>query len=300
MSEAEQPPRQLWYVRRDERVLGPYPSRQVVRYLILGRLRIADEVSLDQIGWAPMQEVPGLLPDELRHGADEQALSLLRLREDERRAGDRRDGQDEVPPEIAERRSGQERRRPEAPLLVRHRKSRTELLRLRRAARESYRWRWAGLAGAVLLILGFGIWLVPPPKRDLPRCDAPPGPRVNWSNCRLESLRLGRADLTAARIRNADLREADLFAAKLAGADLAYTDLAEAKMGYANLTAADLMGANLHKADLAYANLAKADLSYADLTGAVLGGAILDGTRLDNAVWIDGRVCKAPSVGRCN
>lgn len=72
----------------------------------------------------------------------------------------------------------------------------------------------------------------------------------------------------------------------------------------ANMTNADLSGANLSGANLTDANLVNVNFSRANLTGAKLLRANIvnvdwTGARLDGAVWVDGRVCKAGSTGRC-
>ncbi|MDF1523792.1 MAG: pentapeptide repeat-containing protein, partial [Trueperaceae bacterium] len=69
----------------------------------------------------------------------------------------------------------------------------------------------------------------------------------------------------------------------------------------------DFQGADFSGADLRGAHLAGADLRGADLRGANLEGAFapgdavkLDDALLGGAVWIDGRVCGAESVGTCD
>lgn len=299
MSKVAGSPNTRWFIRRDSRVKGPFPAAQVTRYVLLGRLRETDELSQDQISWRPLSQLPELVPRVAAEGADEGTLARLRRREDERSGLDRRAGEGPVPAGRAERRARRDRRTPEAPEAVARRARRTRLLEASLGRLESYRLRWVGTVVALLVILTLGLWHVPPPVQDAPRCDAPPAPAVNWDNCRLEDLTVRRADLSGARVRNAKLRQANLLGAKLVGADLAYTDLVKANLSYADLSGANLKGTNLLGADLAYANLRNADLSFADLTTAVLGGAELSGAQLDNAVWIDGRICQRGSIGRC-
>lgn len=299
MSKVGGSPNKLWFIRRDGLVKGPFPTAQVSRYVLLGRLRGADELSPDQVSWRPLSELSELIPRATTSGADEEALARLKGREDERSGLDRRAGAGPVPAGIAERRARRDRRTPEAPEVVARRARRMHLLRASLGRLESYRLRWVGTGVVLLVILGLGLWHAPPPVQDVPRCDAPPAPGVNWDNCRLEDLTVRLADLSGARVRNAKLRQANLLGAKLIGADLAYTDLVKANLSYADLSDASLKGTNLLGADLAYANLRNADLSFADLSTAVLGGAELSGAQLDNAVWIDGRICQRGSIGRC-
>ncbi|AKI02241.1 pentapeptide repeat protein [Hoeflea sp. IMCC20628] len=90
-------------------------------------------------------------------------------------------------------------------------------------------------------------------------CSDPLGPKVDWSGCDKNHAYLTSADLTGA-----DLTGANLYAA--------------------NLYNADLGGADLRRADLTYANLMDAYLYGADMT---------------DAIWTDGRLCAANSIGVC-
>jgi hypothetical protein len=292
--------RTLWYVRRSDEVRGPFPAAQVARHIVLGRVRLGDEVSRDGVQWMPLGDRPELLPAALREASDEDTLWRLRLREDERSGLDRRAGQ-VVPPEIAERRSGRERRQPEPVALVRRRRNRTEYLQdLRRhTPPRPGRWLWAGL-GLVLIAMVAAAMLAtnPRPPAGL-RCNADPAPGVDWHECRLEALEVSGLDLSGARLRGTKAREAQMAGTRLAGADLAYADLAGAQLSAADLSRASLVGANLTLADLTGANLSGADLSYADLTRARLEGVRLEGATLNRAVWVDGRICAPGSIGAC-
>ena len=54
-----------WYVLKGKRVLGPFSDEEVRRFLLLGRIRNSDRVSLDGELWEPLTQVPQLIPDEL-------------------------------------------------------------------------------------------------------------------------------------------------------------------------------------------------------------------------------------------
>ena len=130
-------------------------------------------------------------------------------------------------------------------------------------------------------------------------CIAPPQPQVNWSNCALEGVQLAGQDLSNGKLRNTRFTGANLRGAKLAGSDLAYSNLNLANLSYASLERATLTGADMRNADLSSVNLQGADLSYADLTGANLGGAEIANAKFDHAIWFDGSVCAAGSLGQC-
>jgi len=80
------------YTRREGVVRGPYTSAQVTRYILLGRIRLDDELSHDQREWLPADGFAALIPEELatlESWSDYQRLVEARLRVDERR-GERR------------------------------------------------------------------------------------------------------------------------------------------------------------------------------------------------------------------
>jgi hypothetical protein len=56
---------QQWYVRRGSRVQGPYPARQISRYLLLGRIRQSDRVSTDGECWCAIADFPELIPPDM-------------------------------------------------------------------------------------------------------------------------------------------------------------------------------------------------------------------------------------------
>jgi hypothetical protein len=90
----------------------------------------------------------------------------------------------------------------------------------------------------------------------------------------------------------------------LSGKNMSGLYLVGVNFATANLKGADLRRANLERADFGEANLERADLSEANLkmAGLRLSGiraANLDRAILDGAVWTDGRVCAAGSVGQC-
>lgn len=130
-------------------------------------------------------------------------------------------------------------------------------------------------------------------------CSAPPGPGVNWQDCRFLGLAAPQADLRGLVLNNGAAPSARLSGADLAAADLRYVDLRGADLSYARLGAALLKGADLRDADLSYASLNQVDLSYADLRGARLGGADLEDVELSGALWIDGRRCPVGARGVC-
>jgi hypothetical protein len=76
-----------WYARRDGAVRGPFLDEYVERYILLGRIRLNDELSLDRKSWQPVMNFPELFPEELRglsNWEDYRELVMARIRYDER------------------------------------------------------------------------------------------------------------------------------------------------------------------------------------------------------------------------
>ncbi|MEW6353556.1 MAG: pentapeptide repeat-containing protein [Pseudomonadota bacterium] len=297
--------KQLWYTRRAGDVRGPFPAGLITRYILLGRIRETDELSVDQQEWKPVSAMPDMIPEVMRPSGDAeleqdrlQRLQQARRWEDERLAGDRRSAQLPAADNPWYKLRRGERRRAEAPELLQHRAVKTQL-RKEQTPREKY---WPRMAIAAAILAATGVLAVLYPQhipRPAAQCDAAPQPRVNWSNCALEGAQLREADLSAANLRNAKLTGAALRGATLAGADIAYANLDNTDLSYTNLRGALLLGANLRNADLSNADLQDADLSYADLRAANLGGANLTNVKLDRAIWFDSSVCAAGSRGVC-
>lgn len=111
-----------WYSRRDEVIRGPFTAEDITRYLLLGRIRLDDELSTDKKIWLPANCFSDMLPPEvtnLTSWDDYQKLVEARMRVDERKS-ERRCQQcpnrDKCHPE---RRRGKDRRREDDSGLVR-------------------------------------------------------------------------------------------------------------------------------------------------------------------------------------
>ncbi|MFQ5643410.1 MAG: pentapeptide repeat-containing protein [Thiogranum sp.] len=295
--------RMLWFTRRDGIVRGPYPGRQVSRYILLGRIRESDEVKPEEGEWAGLSVYPELIPEVMKLPPSEENLEKLliaRMREDERQPGDRRERQSRQDSEgFREKRSGSERRREESEEELRHRLLRYRVSHQTHPGRKVYRYP---LVASVLVIFGLALSYVMArfePEPVAPDCAARARPGVNWNNCNQAGLVANRADLIGASISNARMDTAQLSGAKLAGANLEYSSLNLSNLRRADLSHARLVGVALRGADLRNSNLAQADLSYANLSGASIEGANFSGAILDNAIWVDQKPCVPGSTGVC-
>jgi len=54
-----------WYVLKGKRVVGVYSSNEVAEFLLIGRVRNSDRVSVDGVFWEQVTQVPQLIPDAL-------------------------------------------------------------------------------------------------------------------------------------------------------------------------------------------------------------------------------------------
>ncbi|AKH19550.1 pentapeptide repeat-containing protein [Sedimenticola thiotaurini] len=295
---SESKKQKLWYVRRDGEIKGPHPPGAIRRFVLLGRVRVDDEVSIDKIDWLPVSKVPDVVPPEIRKAleiGDKELLITSRLREDERNGRERRVAADDRT--YRQRRKG-ERRQAELEIIQNHRQAKIDLLE-RRRKKPLPLFSMIIVGTLVLLAVGFGIYLGAPASIPDPDCDSQPAPGVNWRNCKLDGLQLESAELDGVQLSNGSVRGAKLSGGKFNHGDMQYVDLSESDLSYAELKSASMKGATLRYTDLSYADLSGADLSFADLTGANLGGAAIKQARLDNAIWINGALCQPGSLGSC-
>lgn len=293
----------LWYTRRGGHVRGPFPQRQISHCILLGRIGDNDELSVDREHWHALAELPHLIPEVMRNVVteeDRQRLQMARMRADERRGGDRRLGSERMCPDTGERRRDSDRRQDEEELMLRHREIRREILDAGRNADDGPCGPYCRYLLIFVALLSILFVVFTPDSDYVPAdCEAPAAERVNWNNCKLPGLVAEHANLRGAQARNMDLTAARLVASNLISADLAYTSLNLADLRRTNLSNARLTGTGLRGADLRGTQLSGADLSYADLREAHLEGAEFSQTRFDNAIWVDGRICKPGSVDRC-
>ena len=107
------------------------------------------------------------------------------------------------------------------------------------------------------------------------------------------SANLTGANLSGSNLSGVSLSEAVLLTANLSGADLSDTN------GTTDLSGADLTAANLIMADLTGADFSGAELVNANLLGADITDAVFDNADLVFAIWTNGVLCSAGSIGSC-
>jgi hypothetical protein len=110
-----------WYSRRGGVIRGPFTAENITRHLLLGRIRLEDELSTNKTTWTSVNCFSGMLPPEvinLTSWDDYQKLVEARMQVDERKSErrcthcpNRRNCQ-------PERRCNQDRRRGDDSVLV--------------------------------------------------------------------------------------------------------------------------------------------------------------------------------------
>jgi len=299
-ADSEQDKKQnLWYIRRSNKVKGPFPSGTLRRFILLGRVKTTDQVSRDNKNWQEVMSVPEVVPREVRKAAAEGHLDEVlpvRLSEDERTGRERRRKADSETYDNL--RKGQ-RRKDEPELVQRHRNAKQELLR---EEKKSRRTPYLGIIASTILVLvliGVGLYIGAPSAIPDPDCSAKAAPGVNWRSCYLDAVSSESVNLEGAILNSSILRAAKLSGSIFRQADMQYADLSGSDLSYAEFNSARMKGINLQNADLTNADLRNSDLTYANLKNSRLGGARIEGARLGKAIWIDGTVCATGSVGRC-
>ena len=281
----------LWYVRQQDEITGPFPSRVITNNILLGRLTLEDQASLDRVSWQAIQSIPALLPER-----DIDIGTKINL--EGRNGFDRRQTAPDDNNTYKHLRS-KSRRTPEPEDTVRRRQFHT-LLMLKFREQQSLI-LWPLLLVGLLLISVISLAIISPTLLPISEadCQAPAGIAINWNNCLKSDIDLANIEMNNAQMRSAHLSNANFMNATLTNADMAYADLRASNFSYAQLQNTNLVGADLGKADLSYADLSNADLSYANLSNANLSGSILDNVSFDHAIWPNGDICSALSVGKC-
>jgi len=299
-ADSEQDKKQdLWYIRRSDKVKGPFPSGTLRRFILVGRIKPTDQVSMDRKSWQEVMEVPEVVPRQVRKAAAEGHLDEIlpvHLSEDERTGIERRRKEEA---EIYDNQRKGQRRIDEHELVKRHRNAKQELLREEKKSRRTPFFGVIASTILVLVLIGVGLYIGAPSAIPDPDCSAKAGPGVNWRNCYLDAVSSESANMQGAILNSSILRTARLSGASLRQADMRYADLSGSDLSYAEFNSARMKGVNLQNADLTNADLRNSDLTFANLKNSRLGGARLEGARLEKAIWIDGTVCATGSVGKC-
>lgn len=102
-----------WYMRRQGIVRGPFSAQHITRYILLGRIRLLDELSSDRKSWRSVNTFTDMLPPELSdlsNWDNYQRLVVSRMLVDERKRERRAAHPDTAIAPVTERRQGADRR----------------------------------------------------------------------------------------------------------------------------------------------------------------------------------------------
>ena len=299
----------LWYTRCRRAdgeipgvIKGPFPSGLVSRYILLGRILLTDEVSVDREIWRLVQEVPELIPEitlgDTSDPVTRERLNAAKRWADERLARDRR-AEQPINQELQSRRAS-ERRQTEPVAVVQHRVAKTSRsIEVKKPPVVRPYGKMVAVGAIGVLVLAWIFMPLQETQNFIRDCLSPPHPKVEWSGCKMEGAQLDRVDLQGAQLRETVLNGASLQEVNMKNADLSYAQLNFSNLRLVDASGATLLGASLRGANLANANLRGANLSYANFAGADLSAANLEGAILDHAVWIDESKCAPQSIGRC-
>jgi uncharacterized protein YjbI with pentapeptide repeats len=260
----------------------------------LGRYTLNDLVSKDKEDWLSIRQCPELIPDVLKGDPHDEnrneRIKAARRWADERR-GERREDADPA-------RTGPGRREPESLTTAEYRQQREQVSSEIRPRRDK---SLLGLGLVIILIVGgvIAAFQLPPPEVEEAQCNSPARAKINWQNCQLVGLQSINSNLSESQLSNANLESANLLGSNFQKADVSYANLKNANLSFVEFQNARMLGADLHGADLTNADLTNADLSYANLQGAKIKNTNFTGAILSNVIWVDGRKCVSPSIGKC-
>ncbi len=281
---------QLWYLKRDNQISGPFPAGLISRHILIGRIHEHDELSSDRKKWLPALDIKELRPER---------MAATKRWTDERTQKDRRQEKDLEKKSAHANRDKTDRRSQEKDSALSYRahyQSRPK----RVFSSTSIRW-----VTVISLFLVAGLMtmqlLYTPSRQDstVIDCNALPSPGINWNYCQKPQENLQNSNLSHSTLSNTNFSNADLQNAQLSNSNLSYATLNSANLSGAILRHAKLIGSQLHGANLQNADLQAADLSYSNLQNAMLAGANLNKTNLSHAIWIDGSTCLEGSIGQC-
>jgi len=108
---------ECWYTRREGVIRGPFSEEDVSRYILLGRIRLDDELSQDRGNWVAAAQLTSLLPAELSSQSsweDYERLVTAHMKVDERKGERRHRNLKHFHDTNPERRTSPERRDPGA------------------------------------------------------------------------------------------------------------------------------------------------------------------------------------------
>ncbi len=269
---------QLWYLKANGRVKGPFAAGLISKNILLGRINPNDLLSKDKEVWRKASTIREVMPDVIKHRNEPNYKERLKAA---RRWADERDEVREVDSDGKEK-------------VYTPRKKITHL-QIKTTGYLGMIGIGVFLSGLILAIFMFT------PEDPLAQidCSAPAKDGIIFDGCHLQRKDFSQLSLRNSSFKNTLLQNTQFIKTALQTSILDYANLSHSDLSGANLTNASLRASDLRGAILNGTIFTKADLSYADLTGAKASSIKLTGTKLANTLWFDGRVCSKASIGRC-
>lgn len=299
-AEANQPVTNIhhntWYIRKKDKITGPFPSGQISQLLVVGRLTIEDEVSHDKDEWSVIRDIPSLIPNVLTDNSDgnqAERLAAARRWADERRE-ERRDDNPKTPG-----RHSNGRRDIENSQDVEYRHRRESIYKKFRERPQRAFFTLFVFVAAIITVVWSSFNYSPLVLVDEPNCTEAARKGVNWRNCNKPHIIAIRTDISESNLHSAILREGNFFASNFSKTRMDYSNLSGGNFSYAVFEGANLKGSNLQNTDLRHANFSSANLNYVDFTGSNVTNVNFSKADLSHAIWIDGDSCQQGSIGYC-
>jgi len=288
-----------WYIRKKDKITGPFPSGQISQLLVVGRLTVEDEVSHDKDEWHCIKDIPTLIPEVLLGASDENPdAQAERLAAARRWADERREERRDENPETPSRKSSG-RRNEENYQDIEYRQRRESIYKQFRERPQRAVARLFVFIVVIIAVVWGSFNYSPLVLIDEPDCTALPRKGVNWRNCNKPQFIAIRTDMSESNLHSAILRDANLFGSIFRKSRMDYIDLSGSNLSYAVFENANLKGADLKNTDLRHANFSSVNLTYVDFTGAIIEDVNLDKADLSHAIWMDGVKCQQGSIGHC-
>ena len=224
----------IWYLKKGDKVFGPFASVKVRSFLMEGRIDLRDEVSLDKRNWSYLLSQPEVVPLQMR---DPDAFS-------------KQETSDELDPG--------KKGSLWLPILI-------VIILLAGGIAVSMKSRHQETANLP------DCGAEPAPGIIWNSCNKR---SMRAENVNLDGLVATNVVLNQARMSGSSFQNAILRYAQFENADLSYADFSGASLKGANLHGADLSNAVLNDADLRYADLSEARLGGVQIKNAQLGSAI--------------------------
>ena len=269
---------QLWYIRVSGEIKGPFASGLISKNILLGRIHPNDEISKDKQIWHKASSLNEVMPDIMKHRHEanykERLKAAIRWSDERGEVREKNDKGDET-------------------------------IYIPRRNITHIGIKTTGILGTIafVLVILFFVYIIFIFTPDEPEvqidCSLQGQDNSIFDNCHLQNRNFSQRSLKGSSFKNTLLKNSSFKDSSMQNSQFNYANLSNANLSNANFSMASLKGADLSNAILYEANFTQADMSYVNFTGAKIAKIKLAATNLSNAIWFDGRICSAQSIGKC-